>query len=512
MQLHRSFNICRSNNSTLLQLCAQMLASVCLISTLTSFPARGTSEISGDVQSYSETSVQPQSTADTRAGLQQPMTMADARHLAGITGLGASPKEFPSLHALLGMDLFSPPEVAGLNEGAAYVVPGRLLIRQLALQTLLSVQETASLGGQNVMMSTLETENRMDSSSSMVASADPKTHLPLQVRLAGHFFRGPPLHKVSLHRISDQLLWTSKTRALEIGHDTETVGSMTDMSQLAWQTSQYSPPADVLSKSARVKIAFLNDAADKTRDRNLFVESVSINGETLSTTGAQQESNYPPENPHHAGRLYCAGTVAALAWVQGLGYPKPNRSHFASLLCGNQEVMAIEQAGPAAKKLSGGAVGVQLSQVLQNIQAGVDTPAYRVQLDGFDTHDHQLSRHAELLKRLSKAINGFAGALQSDGEWSYTLVMIYSEFGRCAAENQSGGTDHGTAAPHLITGGQIRGSLYGSAPDHSLLTDGDPAHTLDCRCVYEWVIGDWFKIENNQFGDFSAPQLQGLMI
>jgi len=166
---------------------------------------------------------------------------------------------------------------------------------------------------------------------------------------------------------------------------------------------------------------------------------------------------------------------------------------------------------PAVKELPGGTLGNQLAQVLQLIQAGVDTPVYRVQLGGFDTHDYQLGRHTRLLKQLSGAINGFTRALQSDGEWDNTLVMTYSEFGRRAAENFSGGTDHGTAAPHLLTGGRIRGGLYGTAPDLSVLIDGDPDFTLDYRCLYERVLRDWFEIKKNRFAEFSTPDLQEIM-
>ena len=78
-------------------------------------------------------------------------------------------------------------------------------------------------------------------------------------------------------------------------------------------------------------------------------------------------------------------------------------------------------------------------------------------------------------------IDWVAAWIVDAGEWDNTLVMTYSEFGRRAAENQSGGTDHGTAAPHLLMGGQLNGGLYGSAPDLSQLIDGDPAYT-QCPC------------------------------
>lgn len=167
---------------------------------------------------------------------------------------------------------------------------------------------------------------------------------------------------------------------------------------------------------------------------------------------------------------------------------------------------------PKIKVIAGGELGNQLSQVVRLIRAGVDTPVFRVQLGGFDTHSNQLGRHARLLDQLAKSITGMRRALYADGEWHNTLVMTYSEFGRRAAENNTGGTDHGTAAPHLITGGAVRGGLYGRAPDLSSLVDGDPTHTMDYRAVYEQVLRGWFGVQENQFTAFSANELQELLI
>ena len=41
------------------------------------------------------------------------------------------------------------------------------------------------------------------------------------------------------------------------------------------------------------------------------------------------------------------------------------------------------------------------------------------------------------------------------GVWDDTIIMTYSEFGRRAKENGSGGTDHGMAAPHFIFEGKL---------------------------------------------------------
>ena len=170
-----------------------------------------------------------------------------------------------------------------------------------------------------------------------------------------------------------------------------------------------------------------------------------------------------------------------------------------------KKVQAVKSIGP-------GKLGNQLSQVVRLIRSGIDTPVYRVQLGGFDTHDNQLGRHAQLLSQLAKSITGLRGALEKEGEWQNTLVMTYSEFGRRAAENNTGGTDHGTAAPHLIAGGSVQGGLYGVAPDLGMLVDGDPAHTMDYRAVYEQVLRSWFGIKSNRFSSFSASELKNIFV
>ncbi|MGE5952716.1 MAG: DUF1501 domain-containing protein [Qipengyuania vulgaris] len=41
--------------------------------------------------------------------------------------------------------------------------------------------------------------------------------------------------------------------------------------------------------------------------------------------------------------------------------------------------------------------------------------------------------------------------------WKDTLVLAVTEFGRTAAINGTGGTDHGTASAALLMGGSVRG-------------------------------------------------------
>ena len=50
----------------------------------------------------------------------------------------------------------------------------------------------------------------------------------------------------------------------------------------------------------------------------------------------------------------------------------------------------------------------------------------------------------------------------------------------------------GTAAPHLLMGGRVKGGLYGMPPSLTDLQDGDLKHTIDYRSLYATVIEKWW--------------------
>lgn len=162
-------------------------------------------------------------------------------------------------------------------------------------------------------------------------------------------------------------------------------------------------------------------------------------------------------------------------------------------------------------KIRAGDLGRQLSLASTLIAAGIDTPVLKVKIDGFDTHESQSWRHQRLLENLGRALSGFAQQMQKIGQWDKTLVLTYSEFGRRAVENSTNGTDHGTAAPHFLSGGAINGGIYGKHPSLSALIDGDMQFTMDYRSVYEWILSQWFEVENNRFSHYRTAKLNSLM-
>ncbi len=175
------------------------------------------------------------------------------------------------------------------------------------------------------------------------------------------------------------------------------------------------------------------------------------------------------------------------------------------------DIAARLEKTPRVEPLDNDQLGAQLADVLHLIRAGIDTPVYRVRLDGFDTHERQWDRHWRQLARVAVPLAAFREALIADGEWDNTIIMSYSEFGRRARENLSGGTDHGTAAPHFVIGGRVRGGLHSEAPDLEKLEDDDLVYTTDYRSLYDRMLTDWLGIAEHRFRQYHDARLDDLV-
>ncbi|HJO69990.1 MAG TPA: DUF1501 domain-containing protein [Rhodospirillales bacterium] len=139
--------------------------------------------------------------------------------------------------------------------------------------------------------------------------------------------------------------------------------------------------------------------------------------------------------------------------------------------------------------------GRQLEIAARLLRAGVAAPVIKISIGSFDNHANQARTHQGLLEQLASGLAAFAHSMETAGLWDRVLVMTYSEFGRRAGENGSAGTDHGTAAPHLMMGGRIRGGFYGEQPPLDGLADGNLAHRVHFRRLYATVAREWWGLE-----------------
>ena len=113
----------------------------------------------------------------------------------------------------------------------------------------------------------------------------------------------------------------------------------------------------------------------------------------------------------------------------------------------------------------------------------------------YDTHLGQIYRLNDLYNDLGGCLKTFAYDLNKMGEWMNTQVLIYSEFGRSIDDNANGGTDHGSAGPVFVLGGeQIYGSLTGIKPVYETYNIVDKPylkHQIDFRDIFNRVINNW---------------------
>jgi uncharacterized protein (DUF1501 family) len=100
--------------------------------------------------------------------------------------------------------------------------------------------------------------------------------------------------------------------------------------------------------------------------------------------------------------------------------------------------------------------GAQLGELAARLMAG-DTGArvLMIETGGWDTHSGQVRRLGVQARGLDALLVALKAGLA--GAWSDTLVIVATEFGRTAAANGTGGTDHGTGSAMILLGGALAG-------------------------------------------------------
>ncbi len=80
--------------------------------------------------------------------------------------------------------------------------------------------------------------------------------------------------------------------------------------------------------------------------------------------------------------------------------------------------------------------------------------------------------------------------------------MTYSEFGRRVRENGARGTDHGSAASHLMIGGGLQGGHIGRLPDLDRLDGDNLKFDIDYRSLYAWILSEHLDVAEHKFQAF----------
>lgn len=130
-----------------------------------------------------------------------------------------------------------------------------------------------------------------------------------------------------------------------------------------------------------------------------------------------------------------------------------------------------------------------------------------IELLGWDTHAQQAPRLANQLRQLDAVLGALKDGLGP--EWSRTVILAATEFGRTAAVNGTGGTDHGTGGAAVLAGGAVAGGRVvadwpGLGPS-ALYESRDLRPTTDLRAVMLGVASAQFGADPGRLGPALFP-------
>jgi uncharacterized protein (DUF1501 family) len=140
-----------------------------------------------------------------------------------------------------------------------------------------------------------------------------------------------------------------------------------------------------------------------------------------------------------------------------------------------------------------------LEWIAKLIKGNLNSKVYYTTLGSFDTHDNQLALHKNKLTELNDAVFSFYQDLKKSNQLQNVTVVIFSEFGRRVKDNGKG-TDHGTAAPMFVIGGNNRGKVIGKNPNLADLDNGDLKHEIDFRSVYASLLTNKLDFDYSKIG------------
>lgn len=131
-----------------------------------------------------------------------------------------------------------------------------------------------------------------------------------------------------------------------------------------------------------------------------------------------------------------------------------------------------------------------------------------IETGGWDTHTGQEGRLARQLKSLDTMIAAIRDGLGP--VWQKTTIVIATEFGRTAASNGTGGTDHGTGSAAMILGGDVNGGRviadWPGLSTSNLYEGRDLKPTTNLNNLFASIAGAGFGIDPDRISKTLFPE------
>lgn len=144
-------------------------------------------------------------------------------------------------------------------------------------------------------------------------------------------------------------------------------------------------------------------------------------------------------------------------------------------------------------------LGKNLEWIARLIKGNLNSKVYYTSQNGYDTHDNQINIQQRNLTELNDAIFSFYSELKKAQLLQNVTLVVFSEFGRRVKDNGKG-TDHGTAAPMFIIGGNNKGKIMGNNPNLADLDNGDLKYEVDFRSVYASLLQSKMNFDYTKIG------------
>ena len=164
----------------------------------------------------------------------------------------------------------------------------------------------------------------------------------------------------------------------------------------------------------------------------------------------------------------------------------------------------------------GGRNIVPMAQIAARFLKDENGPVAAVmETTGWDTHANQGVEQGALARNLTQLDNGLdAFKTEMGAEWRNTVVIVATEFGRTAAPNGGGGTDHGTGAAAFLAGGAVNGGRvladWPGLSSSALYEGRDLRATTDLRAVFKGVLADHLRISTAALDRDAFPDSSGV--
>jgi uncharacterized protein (DUF1501 family) len=155
------------------------------------------------------------------------------------------------------------------------------------------------------------------------------------------------------------------------------------------------------------------------------------------------------------------------------------------------------KAGDSMNGAPNGQKGAAAGALAAKMLLGNGARIAMIETNGWDTHSGQRGRLAAQLRDLDQTVAALKAGLGT--EWSNTLVVVATEFGRTARPNGTGGTDHGQGSAAMLLGGAVAGRKviadWPGLADSNLYEGRDLKPTIDLDALIAGALSQHYALE-----------------